>query len=210
MGWIMMYEHETRLLAAGYQSIAGCDEVGRGPLAGPVVCAAVILDPGHTIEGLDDSKKLTPAKRLRLDARIRQAARAYAVVFITATDVDDMNVYQASRHGMMLALDQLDTPPDYVLSDAMPLKLNCPSLSLIKGDQISATIAAASILAKVARDAYMVELGKQYPEYGFERHKGYPTPEHLSALKQFGPIPEHRRSFAPVAEASERQGRFNL
>ena len=210
MDLILMYDHEKRLLEEGYQSIAGCDEVGRGPLAGPIVCAAVILDPANPIEGLNDSKKLSPAKRIKLDVSIREQALSYAVVFIDVAAVDKLNVYQASRQGMMQALDQLAIPPDYVLSDAMPLTRSCPTLSLIKGDQISASIAAASIVAKVARDAYMIELGRQYPQYGFERHKGYPTREHLVALKEYGPVPEHRRSFAPVVTVTTQQGKLNL
>lgn len=210
MGLMKMYEHENRLRDAGYQMIAGCDEVGRGPLAGPIVCAAVILNPTHLIAGLDDSKKLTASKREALNVEIRQHAIVYAIVFIDVEEVDTLNVYQASRLGMMRALDQLDITPDYVLSDAMPLTRSCPTLSLIKGDQQSASIAAASILAKVARDAYMTQLGKQYPQYGFERHKGYPTKGHLEALKQYGPVPEHRRSFAPVKTLKSKQQTFNL
>lgn len=200
-----MYEYETRLLKEGYLHIAGCDEVGRGPLAGPLVAAAVVLDPSTVIEGLDDSKKLSDKKRQILAEHIKDHALLYKVVFIDNSEVDALNVYKASQKAMTDAVLALETI-DYVLSDAMPLPaLGCPVESIIKGDSKSASIAAASILAKVERDAFMVELSKTFPEYGFEAHKGYPTKKHLNALEAFGITPYHRKTYAPVKKIIEQQ-----
>lgn len=201
-----LYKYEKKLLDEGYQYIAGCDEVGRGPLAGPVVCASVILDPNVLIEGLNDSKKLTEKKREVLDKQIRELALAYKIVYIYPKEIDKINIYQASKKGMIDAVNNLDIKPDYVLSDAMPLhELSMPHLSIIKGDANSATIAAASILAKVSRDHYMVELSKTYPNYGFEKHKGYPTKQHIEALKTYGVLDVHRKSYRPVYDEIHKQ-----
>ncbi|MFW5894822.1 MAG: ribonuclease HII [Bacillota bacterium] len=193
-----MYEFEQDARAQGYKCIAGCDEVGRGPLAGPLVAAAVILDPDNTIEGLNDSKQLSEKTRVDLANKIKDSALAYAVIHIEPEEVDRLNVYKASQVAMKRAVLKLDTC-DYVLSDAIPIPgLEIPVEPIVKGDTKSASIAAASILAKVSRDAYMVDISKDYPEYGFESHKGYPTKQHLEALKTYGVIPEHRKSYAPV------------
>jgi len=200
-----MYKYEETLHAEGYNYIAGCDEVGRGPLAGPLVTAAVILDPDYKIEGLNDSKQLTKNKRETLFEAIKAHAIAYQIKVITSTEVDRLNVYQASKKGMIEAVQALHPQPDYVLSDAMPLSIEIPSQSIIKGDTISASIAAASILAKVTRDHYMVMLSRTYPNYAFERHKGYPTKIHLEAIKKHGITPEHRKTFKPVKAIIEQQ-----
>lgn len=199
-----MYDFEDKYHNLGYKNIAGTDEVGRGPLAGPLVCASVILDPNNEIKGLNDSKKLTEKKREILDIEIREKALAYSVVFIEIEEIDKLNIYQASKKGMIDALKKLSIKPDFVLSDCMPLG-DIPHESIIKGDSKSATIAAASIIAKVARDNHMIELSKKYPEYGFESHKGYPTKKHLEALDKYGVLDIHRRSYKPVYERLNKQ-----
>ena len=193
-----MYAYEEKYLKEGYRFIAGTDEVGRGPMAGPLVCAAVVLDPQSPIEGLKDSKQLSEKKRVALEKEIKKKALAFAVVFIEVKDIDKINVYQASKLGMEKAVLSLELPVDFVLSDAMMLDVEMPVLKLIKGDQKSASIAAASILAKVARDEVMVRLDAEYPGYGFAQNKGYPTKEHKVALEKLGPSKVHRRSFKPV------------
>src|SRR5215472_2556901 len=196
---------ESSVKKLGYAAIAGCDEAGRGALLGPLYAAAVILDPARRIRGLDDSKKLTPAEREEFAIAIRARALAFAVVGISAADVDVLNVYQASRRAMIQALQQLQPVPDFVLTDAMrlggwgdPVEFSIPYRPIIHGDARSVSIAAASILAKTARDAHLVELDRLYPEYQLAKNKGYGTPEHLEGLAQHGPCPEHRRTFAPV------------
>lgn len=210
-GWKNLYQYETVYLDQGYQFIAGCDEVGRGPLAGPVVAAAVILNPRDHIEGLNDSKKLSEAKRNALALAIKSRALSYAVAYVTPEEIDEINIYQASRKAMLMALDTLSIAPDVVLSDAMPLpSLSIRVESIIKGDSKSATIAAASILAKVERDQYMVDMSNVYPNYGFERHKGYPTKQHLKALTTYGVTPIHRKTYKPVRDILEQQMQLNL
>ncbi len=205
----MMFSFEKALWKEGFKKVAGCDEVGRGPLAGPLVAAAVVLPEDCDIEGLNDSKQLSEQRRNELYDAITEVSD-YAVVSIPAREVDALNVYRASRKAMETALSKLSDGYDYVLSDAMELSLSVPSQALIKGDQKSATIAAASILAKVHRDRYMTALGEKHPGFGFERHKGYPTKAHLEALEKLGAIDEHRRSFAPVKKTLERQLRWSL
>ena len=185
----------------GFLSIAGLDEAGRGALFGPVVAAAVILNPKRRIVGLDDSKKLTAARREQLAERIREHARAWAVAEIDAREIDAWNIYQASRRAMMAALAQFAAPPDFLLLDAVSLDLTIEQKPLIRGDQRSVSIAAASILAKVARDRRMAEFDREYPQYGLAHNKGYSTPDHLAALREYGPSPLHRFSFAPVRES---------
>jgi ribonuclease HII len=185
----------------GWTRIAGLDEAGRGALFGPVVAAAVILNPRRRIVGLDDSKKLTAERRTRLAVRIREYALCWAVAEIDAGRIDAWNIYQASRQAMTAALKQLSLAPDYLLIDAMQLDVLIEQRSLVKGDAKSVSIAAASILAKTHRDMRMDEWDAVYPGYGFAQHKGYGTPEHLDALKRLGPTPLHRHSFAPVREA---------
>ncbi len=193
-----MYDCETPFWERG-ELVAGTDEVGRGPLAGPVVCAAVVLDPAQPIKGLFDSKALSAARREALDTMIRTRAKAVSVAFVEPDEIDAINVLQASRRGMERALSSLCVPISHVLVDALTLTIDIPQTNLIKGDQRSASIAAASIVAKVARDRHMIALAERYPGYGFERHKGYPTKAHLEALDALGISPIHRRSFAPVA-----------
>lgn len=181
--------------------VAGVDEAGRGPLAGPVVVAAVILDPARPIRGLDDSKQLTPERREILEPRIRERALAYAVIEIGVADIDRLNIFQATMHGMACALAALTLEPQLALIDGNRLPrqpLRCRAHAIVGGDASEPAIGAASILAKVARDRFMVAMDAIHPGYGFAKHKGYPTPEHLEALQRIGPCPLHRRSFAPV------------
>ena len=196
---------EAQLYRRGWHLVAGCDEAGRGALIGPVYAAAVILNPTRRIRGVDDSKKLTPEVRAELEAEIRAQALAFQVAAVLAAEVDALNVYQASRLAMIRALQGLLPSPDFVLTDAMRLsgwgdtvEFAIPHRSIIHGDARSTSIAAASILAKVARDAYMVELDRRYPQYQLAKNKGYGTPEHLEGLAKHGPCPEHRKTFEPV------------
>jgi len=193
------FERAARQL--GWTRIAGIDEAGRGALFGPVVAAAVVLNPKRRIVGLDDSKKLTPERRAELAPRIQEHALAWAVAEIDASRIDAWNIYQASRQAMTAALRQLSILPDYLLIDAMQLDVLIEQKSLIKGDAKSISIAAASILAKTHRDARMNEWDIIYSGYGLAQHKGYGTPEHLEALRRLGPTPLHRNSFAPVRES---------
>ena len=182
---------------------AGVDEAGRGPLAGPVVVAAVILDPRRRIYGLADSKVLSAAKREKLDVRIRARALAFSVVAIDVADIDRLNIFQATMLGMARALAALKPQPELALIDGphVPKNLLCTGHGIVDGDAKESAISAASILAKVARDRMMVELDVRFPGYGFAQHKGYSTPEHFAALDRLGPCCEHRRSFAPVLQA---------
>ena len=181
--------------------IAGVDEVGRGPLIGSVVAAAVILDPGCPIDGLTDSKCLSAARREALDLRIRECALAFSIAEASPREIDSLNIYHATHLAMRRAIDALPTPAEYLLVDGNRLPGHaCPGQAVVKGDLRHPAISAASILAKVARDAQMLALDARHPEYGFRRHKGYPTPEHLEALARLGPLVEHRSSFAPVRE----------
>ncbi len=186
--------------AAG-QRIAGVDEVGRGPLVGNVVAAAVILDPDRPIAGLADSKALSEKKRLALYDEIREYALAWCVASASPAEIDAINILHASMLAMQRAVEGLAVAPDYALIDGnrCPV-LACPSEPVIKGDAKVPAISAASILAKVVRDREMQELHLRYPDYGFAQHKGYPTPAHLEALRRLGPLPEYRRSFRPVRE----------
>lgn len=189
---------ERELLANGCRYIAGVDEVGRGPLAGPVVCAAVVmpLDEASLLDGVDDSKKLSPKKRERLSALIRERALAYAVYEVNEKTVDEINILQATRLGMREAILGLKIPPDFVITDGnMTLDIPFPQRSVIRGDSLSYSVGAASIVAKVYRDALMDDFALLYPAYGFERNKGYGTAEHIKAIKEYGLCPIHRRTF---------------
>ncbi len=201
MGRLCSSRHEREARQRGWTRIAGLDEAGRGALFGPVVAAAVILNPRRRIVGLDDSKKLSPERRAILAERIRQHAVACGVAEIPAERIDAWNIYQASRQAMTAALEQLGVQPDYLLLDAMRLDVLIEQKSLIKGDARSVSIAAASILAKTTRDRRMRELDEHFPHYGLAHNKGYATPDHLQALRLFGPTPLHRFSFAPVRES---------
>ncbi len=196
---------EAIALRKGWRVVAGCDEAGRGSLVGPLYAAAVILDPAQRIRRLDDSKKLTPEQREELDVKIRERAIAFHVISVSREEIEAINVYQASRQAMIRALTALAPNPDFVLTDAMRLagwgdafEFPIPYRAIIHGDARSVSIAAASILAKVARDAYMRELDLMYPQYLLAKNKGYYTPEHLQALARYGPCPEHRKTFEPV------------
>ena len=179
--------------------IAGVDEAGRGPLAGPVMVAAVILDPRQPIDGLDDSKRLSEKRREALFPLIREMSLAWSIVEVAADEIDRVNILQATLLGMRRAVEQLSPAPSQALIDGNRAPdLDCEVKTIIQGDRLEPAISAASILAKVARDRLMKELHLRYPVYGFDRHKGYPTAEHLRLLKEYGPCAIHRRSFAPV------------
>ncbi|MDE2271673.1 MAG: ribonuclease HII [Xanthomonadaceae bacterium] len=183
--------------------VAGVDEAGRGPLAGPVVVAAVILDPARSIAGLADSKRLSARRREALYPLILERALASSIVRVEAGEIDRINILNATLAGMTRALAMLAVKPVLALIDGnrLPKSLPCPAQAVIGGDASEPAISAASILAKVARDRILVEYDTHWPGYGFARHKGYPSPAHLEALRRFGPCPEHRRSFAPVRAA---------
>lgn len=186
--------------------IAGIDEAGRGPLAGPVVVAAVVFPPGRTpVNGLDDSKALTEKQREALYPRILEHALAWNIVFVEAAEIDRRNIFHATLHGMREALLGVAHAADCARIDGnrLPKDLPCPAEAWVGGDARDRSIMAASILAKVIRDRRMLELHARYPQYGFDRHKGYPSPQHLAALRAHGPCPEHRRSFAPVRAVLE-------
>lgn len=185
--------------------VAGVDEAGRGPLAGPVVVAAVVFDPSRPrINGLDDSKRLSPPRRELLYGRIVERALAWSVVFVDVEEIDRINIYQATMAGMRRAIEGVAHVAGiaHVDGNALPRDLPCPAQALVGGDGRDRAIMAASILAKVSRDRAMVAMHDEYPLYRFDRHKGYSTPAHLSALRTHGPCPHHRRSFAPVAQGA--------
>ena len=189
---------ERELYARGFHAVAGVDEVGRGALFGPVVAAAVILSPARPVRGLNDSKLLEPERRQVLDERIRQRAVAWAIAAVDAATIDSINIYQASRRAMLMAVSGLSPAPDFLLVDAVPIDLQLPQRGLIKGDARCHAIAAASIIAKVYRDACMRVWDEVFPQYGLASHKGYSTPEHCKAIERYGVTPLHRLSFEPV------------
>ena len=196
-GWKL----ERAARKSGYLRIAGCDEVGRGPMFGPVVAAAVILAPGCKLLGLNDSKKLSEKKRNELDVEIRANAVAWAIAAIDVETIDRINIRNASLLAMKTAVSQLALTPDYLLIDGLDsIDWPCPQQAVVKGDSTSYSIAAASVLAKVYRDRMMIELDAVYPGYGLARHKGYCSREHMDALARLGPTPEHRKSYQPVAQ----------
>ena len=197
------YKFEEQYYNEGKLYIAGTDEVGRGPLAGPVVATAVIMPKGCYIEGVTDSKKLSEKKRKALKEEIEKKALSVATVFISEEEIDEINIYEASRLAMTKAIKGLTPKPDIVLSDAMPLHIDIETLPIIKGDQLSFTIGCASIIAKVIRDDYMDLMDKKYPEYGFKKHKGYPTKAHIEAINKYGVLPIHRKTYGPVARKLE-------
>ena len=197
-GWTL----EEAARARGSLRIAGVDEVGRGPLFGPVVAAAGILPKGCVLHGLNDSKKLTEKKRNELDVEIRASAVSWAIAQVDAATIDRINIRMASLEAMRRAVEQLALSPDFLLIDGRDsIDWPCPQQAVIHGDALSFSIAAASVLAKVHRDRLIVELDREYPGYGLAQHKGYPCPAHLAALKRLGPTPLHRKSFHPVAQA---------
>ena len=189
----------TQFIYPNADLIAGVDEVGRGPLVGAVVTAAVILDPNNPIEGLGDSKKLSEKKRLLLAQEIKQKALAWSLGRAEPAEIDELNILHATMLAMQRAIKSLKIRPHFVLVDGNRIPdLDIPTQAIVKGDSLVPEISAASILAKVARDAEMLALDKQFPQYAFAQHKGYPTKLHLEKLAEFGVLPQHRRSFAPV------------
>jgi ribonuclease HII len=197
-----LFALRAQLFAAGARRVAGVDEVGMGPLAGPVVAAAVVLPAAVDLPGLDDSKRLAPAVRERLAARIRQQALGVGLGIVEPEEVDRINVYRAGLEAMRRAVLALAPAPDHLLVDARTIpRLACAQTPIVGGDALDGSIAAASIVAKVARDAIMRHLDDRHPGWDLARHMGYPTPQHLAALRRLGPSPVHRRSFAPVARA---------
>ena len=190
------FEYEERLYNEGYTAVCGCDEAGRGPLCGPVVAAAVILPRGLVIEGLNDSKKLTEKKRERLYDIIIENAVAYAICEATPEEIDEINILNASMLAMRRAIEALAVKADFALIDGNCTRgFTIPVEAVVKGDSLSYSIAAASILAKVTRDRGCIELDRLYPEYGIAKHKGYPTKDHMDAVREHGPSPIHRKSF---------------
>lgn len=201
-----LLKYEKKLYNKGYSLIAGTDEVGRGPLVGPVVAAAVILPKNYQLEGLNDSKKLSEKKRNLYYDILMKDAISIGVGVVSPKIIDEINILEASRLAMNMALDNLDVKPDYILTDAMKLDRDVEVLPIIHGDALSLTISAASVIAKVTRDRMMEELGKEYPEYEFERHKGYPTKRHIELVKKYGVLKEYRMTFRPINEIVKESG----
>ncbi len=196
-----MLNKEREYYSESVKLIAGVDEAGRGPLAGPVVAAAVIFPPSYQNEDINDSKKLSEKKREELYEEIKKNAIAYGIAFVSAEEIDRINIYEATKVAMKEALKQLNGKYDLIITDAMKLDMDKPVVALVKGDAKCLNVAGASILAKVTRDRYLKELDEKYPEYKFAKHKGYGTKDHLEALKAYGPIEGvHRKSFRPVRE----------
>lgn len=195
-----LLKYEKKLYKENISLIAGVDEVGRGPLVGPVVAAAVILPKNYKLEGLNDSKKLSEKKREKLFSIIMKDAIAVGIGEVSAEEIDKINIYEASRKAMMIAIDNLSVKPEYILVDAMPLFIDTPHEAIIHGDALSLSIAAASVVAKVTRDKMMIELDQKHPEYGFKKHKGYPTKLHLENLKKYGPLKNYRFTYGPVRD----------
>jgi ribonuclease HII len=191
-----LYAFEEKLYEKGIKDIAGVDEAGRGPLAGPVFAAAVILKPGTVIKGINDSKKLSESKRDAIYEEIIKKAVSYSVASISEQEIDKINIRNAAFHAMVKAVENLSTSPEFVLIDGDAVKgMSVPYQCIVKGDNLSISIAAASILAKVSRDRYIKECDKIYPQYGFAAHKGYGTKEHIDSIKKFGLCPIHRKTF---------------
>ena len=198
------YKYERELKKEGYKLIGGVDEVGRGPLVGPVVAACVILPDKFNLDGLTDSKKLSEEKRNYFFEEIKKQAISYGIGIIDEKKIDEVNIYEATKLAMKEAINNCKIKPDYVLTDAMKLDLDVPMTPIIKGDLKSITISAASVIAKVTRDRMMYELDKEYPMYDFKNNVGYPTKKHLEAINKYGIIKEHRKSYGPVREYLEK------
>ena len=200
-----LYKYEHELYDKGLKYIGGVDEVGRGPLVGPVVTACVVLPLDFKLEGLTDSKKLSEKKRNLFYDYIKEHAVCYAIGMCTPEEIDEMNIYEASRQAMIRAINEVrkSIPLEHVLIDAMPIDMDIPTTSIIKGDAKSISIAAASVMAKVTRDKMMYDLDKLHSEYGFASHKGYPTKKHLEAIHKYGLIDGYRKSYGPVKEILE-------
>lgn len=205
-----LYKYEKELYSNNAKNIGGVDEVGRGPLIGPVVAACVVLPQDFELEGLNDSKKLSEKKRDSFYEYIIENALAYGIGSVSPEEIDEINIYEASKKAMMLAIEKVKNQIclEHVLIDAMPLDLDIPSTSIIKGDAKSISIAAASVVAKVTRDRMMYELDKAYPNYGFGSHKGYPTKKHIEAINKYGLIEGYRKTYGPVKEIIEKGDKF--
>lgn len=201
-----LYKYENELYDKNINIIGGVDEVGRGPLIGPVVAACVVLNKGFKLEGLNDSKKLSEKKRDTFYNYITQNS-IYGIGIVSEVIIDEINIYQASKKAMLIAIEEVrkQTNLEHVLIDAMPIELDIGTTSIIKGDAKSISIAAASVIAKVTRDKMMYELDEIYPEYGFKSHKGYPTKKHLEAIKKYGLIDGYRKTYGPVKEVLENE-----
>ena len=197
------YKNERELKKEGYKLIGGVDEVGRGPLVGPVVAACVILPDEFNLDGLTDSKKLSEKKREYFFEEIKKQAVSFGIGIVSEKRIDEINIYEATKEAMIMAINNCSVLPDYVLTDAMKLDIDIPVKPIIKGDLRSITISAASVLAKVTRDRMLYELDKKYPMYDFKNNVGYPTKKHLNAIKEYGIIPEHRKSYGPVKDYLE-------
>ena len=198
------YQYERELRKKGYTLIGGVDEVGRGPLVGPVVAACCILPEEFHLEGLTDSKRLSEAKREFFFEEIKKQAISYGIGIVSEKRIDEINIYEATKEAMIQAISKCSPKPDYVLTDAMKLKIDIPMTPIIKGDLKSITISAASVLAKVTRDRMLYELDQKYPMYDFKHNVGYPTKKHLDAIEKYGIIDEHRRSYGPVKDYLEK------
>lgn len=198
-----LLKYEKDLYLKGYNLIAGTDEAGRGPLVGPVVASAVILPKNYHLDGLNDSKQLSEKKREQFYDILMKESIAVGVGIVDAKKIDEINILEASRLAMNIALDNLEVKPDYILTDAMKLNRDVPVMPIIHGDALSLSIAAASVIAKVTRDRIMVDLAKKYPQYEFEKHKGYPTKRHLELISKYGIINEYRKTYKPVIKVVE-------
>ena len=200
---IDLLKYEKELYSKNINFIGGVDEVGRGPLVGPVVAACVVLPKNYKLDGLTDSKKLSEKKRDKFFEIIKNDALGIGIGIIDSKTIDEINIYQASKLAMIEAINNVKCKIEHVLVDAMPLNLEIPSTSIIHGDALSLSIAAASVIAKVTRDKMMYDLDKQYPKYGFAKHKGYPTKEHLENIKKYGILDNYRKSYKPVKKILE-------
>ena len=198
------YKYESALLSKGITLIAGVDEVGRGPLIGPVVAAAVILPPNYKLDGLTDSKKLSEKKREYYFDIIKKDAIAIGIGIVDEKKIDEINIYEATKVAMKEAINNLKPQPEHILIDAMPLNLAIPTTSIIKGDLLSLTISAASVIAKVTRDHMLYEIDKEYPMYDLKHNKGYGTKKHIEAIKEYGITKYHRLSYKPVSDYKDK------
>lgn len=203
--WFNMLEYEKELYKEGINLIGGIDEVGRGPLVGPVVSACVILPKNFYMKDINDSKKLSEKKRNELYKIIKKTALSIGIGIVDEKRIDEINIYEATKEAMIMAINNSPIKPEYLLIDAMKLNINIPSKSIIKGDSKSESIAAASIIAKVTRDKMMYDLNKKYPEYSFDKNKGYGTKKHIEAIKKYGIIEEHRLTFNPVSVYKDKK-----
>ena len=202
-----LYEYENELYDKGVNYIGGVDEVGRGPLIGPVVASCVVLPKGFVLEGLTDSKKLSEKKRDKFYDYIVEHALAYGIGVVSPEEIDEINIYEASRKAMLIAISKVreQINLEHVLIDAMPINIDIPTTSIIKGDAKSISIAAASVVAKVTRDKMMYELDEKYPMYGFASHKGYPTKKHIEAIHKYGLIEGYRKTYGPVKKVIDEK-----